>query len=133
MPNYSTSVLYKISYNNIIYYIGSTTNFNVRRNSHKKCCNNSKYKDYNQPLYVFIRANGGWNSWSMEIIENFPCKNKNELLIKETYWYDMYAPQLNIRRPLRTKLQQLEARRITDSIRRPSKKRVLLLASTPTL
>ena len=56
--------LYKISKqgdNN--FYIGSTEDFNRRKIEHKYRC---KTKDFK--LYKYIRENGGWSSWNMEII-----------------------------------------------------------------
>jgi len=43
-------------------YVGSTSNFKVRKNRHKNDCNGNcvKYK-----VYETIRENGGWTNWTM--------------------------------------------------------------------
>lgn len=68
------SVIYKIyclDENIKDYYIGSTTNFHKRKISHKTKCNNVNDIGYNMLLYKFIRANGGYNNWTFEILETF--------------------------------------------------------------
>jgi len=37
--------------------------------------------DYNCSLYKFV--NGNWNNWYIELYENFPCNNKQELEKRE--------------------------------------------------
>jgi len=64
-------------------YIGSTTNFNKRKNCHKSDCNNEKSKGYNLKKYQFIRDNGSWNNWNMIMIEEYPCENKRQLEMRE--------------------------------------------------
>jgi putative cell wall-binding protein len=80
MPDYSKSVIYKIQHLNDdnLLYIGSTTNFTKRKNKHKRDCKTSKSK-----VYEMIRGNGGWYCFNMIVIKEFPCKNKQELLIEE--------------------------------------------------
>ena len=53
-------------------YIGTTTNFEKRRKTHKqKCsCNNKDGKEYNYKIYKTIRENGGWNNFQMIQIGN---------------------------------------------------------------
>ena len=41
-------------------YVGHTTNCKNRKNAHKKASYNPNIKDYNMPLYQFIRTSGGW-------------------------------------------------------------------------
>ena len=68
-PNYNTGLIYKLvhkeDYDNKNIYIGSTTNFTKRKDSHKSCYNLSTKKAYNQLKYVYMRDNGGWNMWDM--------------------------------------------------------------------
>ena len=59
-------------------YIGQTTNFNVRKSQHKSYTNNQKAHQYTYPLYTFIRENGGWNNFKMEILERLDWKDKRE-------------------------------------------------------
>jgi hypothetical protein len=60
-------------------YVGSTINTLPKRfDGHKqKCKNGSKIK-----LYNYITDNN-WSDWYIELYENFPCNNKNELERKE--------------------------------------------------
>jgi len=78
--DYSKSLIYKIVCNdtnikNI--YIGSTTNFKNRKNHHKCMCNDERPT---KKLYKFICENGGWENWSMILIDYKPCDTKLELL-----------------------------------------------------
>jgi hypothetical protein len=106
MPNYKNTVIYKIKHNedydDINIYIGSTTNFRVRKNQHKTNCNNENNKNYNIPIYHYIRANSGWDNFVMVPIEEYPCNSKNEKEIKERYYIDLLKPKLNKYIPTRT-------------------------------
>lgn len=106
MPNYANSSVYKLlkqdDYDNKNIYIGSTTNFKVRKNNHKTCCNNDNAKSYNLKVYQFIRDNGGWTEWTMIQLEAFPCETKKELQNRERYWIEQLKPVLNIEIPTKT-------------------------------
>ena len=83
MPNYSNAVIYKIfckDTNISEIYIGSTTNFKIRKSKHKSVCNNENDKNYNLKVYEYIRANGGFENFEIVIIEEYPCNNKKEVL-----------------------------------------------------
>lgn len=60
-------------------YFGSTFNFDVRKKYHKRNCENPKELSYNSPIYKYIRCNGGWAKWNIEIIEIYPCSTKLSL------------------------------------------------------
>lgn len=84
--DYSKSCIYVIRCKNETIteeYIGSTTNFNKRKNKHKSNCCNEKDKEYNILKNVFIRENGGWDNWDMIMIEEYSCENKRQLEMKE--------------------------------------------------
>ncbi|AIW01895.1 MAG: hypothetical protein ASQ68_gp05 [Yellowstone Lake virophage 6] len=84
--NYQKSVIYKIEHLEKLelLYIGSTTDFIKRKNSHKSNSTNQKNKSkYNLKLYQMIRENGGWDCFKIMIIKEYPCLNKIELLIEE--------------------------------------------------
>lgn len=103
--DYKNTVIYKLCCNDLNVketYIGSTTNFNERKTSHKSCCHNDQAKQYNFKVYKFIRANGGFNNWSMILIEQYICDNKLEKEKRERYWIETLQPQLNINIPTRT-------------------------------
>ena len=70
---------YKFVCNNpdiLFSYVGHTISFRHRKSAHKSAYNNPKNKLHNIPLYVFIRANGGIENWSMIEIRSQICKNK---------------------------------------------------------
>lgn len=52
--NYTKSCVYRLVYNFITYYVGSTTNMCKRKSQHKYDCNNKNSKQYNIELYKFI-------------------------------------------------------------------------------
>jgi hypothetical protein len=96
--DYSKTVIYKIVCNDLTVndvYVGSTTDFTRRKSEHKHHCNNPISKKYNFNVYQSIRSNGGWENWSMILIENFPCENGNESLARERSWVDELGANLN--------------------------------------
>ena len=98
MLDFSKAVIYKISCNDIDIkniYIGSSCNFTNRRAKHKKNTNNKVGKLYHLKLYKFIRDNGGWDEFKIEIIENYPCNNSIELIDREKYYIRLYNADLN--------------------------------------
>ena len=97
MNKYDNFVIYKIYQLEIpeIFYIGSTTNFSSRKSNHKKYCNNKVSKKYKYPLYKYIRACGGWDNFTIEIIEKYQCKTKEYGLQKEQEYIDLLKPKLN--------------------------------------
>lgn len=100
--NFQNSVIYKIVSNNLDIkdcYVGSTTNFDKRKGCHKAHYKNLKDTRF---LYKFIRENGGWNDFSMVLIENYPCNNKNELFARERFFIQELKANLNRIIPLRT-------------------------------
>jgi len=70
-------------------YIGSTINLKKRKDSHIYCCNNSNDTRYNLKVYQFIRENGGFDTWTFEMLEQYECMNKRELEIREQYYLDI--------------------------------------------
>ena len=76
----SNMIIYKIQHNDKpeLLYIGSTTNFKMRKSTHKSTCNNENSKGYNILVYKMIRDNDGWDAFSMIQIKEFPCNNIRE-------------------------------------------------------
>ena len=108
--DYSKSVIYKIEHvdNPELLYVGSTTDFIRRKSEHKRDCNNeNKKKTYNLKLYTMIRSNGGFESFKIMIICEFPCNSKTELLIEEEKY----------RKELQTNLNSIKAFRSTEEKR----------------
>ncbi len=98
MNKYQNFVIYKI-YNisqpdNI--YIGSTTDFNRRKSQHKKNTTNKRNKAYNRLLYKYIRLEGGFDNFKMEILEKYPCKTRDEGLKREKELIELNKSKLNI-------------------------------------
>jgi len=56
-------------------------------------------KNYNFKVYEFMRENGGYDNWKLEVLEKYPCDNKIQLRIREQYYYDLLNPTLNTNRP----------------------------------
>ena len=105
MPDYSKGNIYKLCCNDTDItdiYIGSTCNFTHRKYLHKSKCNNEKDKNYNYYVYKFIRENGGWDNWSMILVEEVCCENKKQLNQKEREWIEKLKSTLNKKLPNRT-------------------------------
>ena len=75
---YESSKIYKLVCEDGFYYYGSTTSTLANRLSKHKT--NSKIE--NSKLYRHIKPNG-WDKVSIQLIEDFPCQNKQALLQKE--------------------------------------------------
>ena len=96
---YINSVIYKWRHiedlNDDMILIGSTYHFSKRKYKYKQDICNPNSKDYNTPSCVYIRENGGYNNWIMEVIEKYPCNNKDELRMKEDELILKMNPKLN--------------------------------------
>jgi hypothetical protein len=100
--NYDNTVIYKIACNDLNIkdcYVGSTTDFTKRKYSHKSACNNENIKNYNLKVYKMIRNNGGWDNWTMLVIEKFPCDDIHEATLRERYWYELLNANMNTQVP----------------------------------
>ena len=103
MPDYSNTIIYKIHCDDVPeIYVGSTTNFNKRKGHHKCICNNENSKAYNLKVYKFIRDNGGWINWKMDIIDVCNLETKLQKLTLEREWIDKLGATLNSYIPSRT-------------------------------
>ena len=79
-------------------YIGSTKNWEARKNSHRYASNNN----VQLKLYQFINNNGGWNNFEMIILES-PCITKHEAVLLEKQYIQNYQSTLNKNKPIRSK------------------------------
>ena len=84
-------------------YVGSTINFRKRMIQHKSNCDNENSKEYNYPRYKFIRENGNWKNWNMNIIDSLTTTNKNEILKCERRYVEEQDHMLNKFIPTRKK------------------------------
>jgi len=104
--DYSTTVIYKITCNdpNITdKYVGHTIDFVRRRKEHKNNICNEQSAYCNLKLYKFIRDNGGWDNWKMEVIAFYNCNNLNEARQKEQEHYVELKATLNSVEPFNPK------------------------------
>ncbi len=86
MPDYSQGKIYTIRCrtDNSLIYVGSTTqSLSMRMAGHRKVIYNENNTGYTKKLYKTIREMDNLNDWYIELYENFPSKNKEELLKKE--------------------------------------------------
>jgi hypothetical protein len=103
--DYSKIVIYKIVCDDFDIedcYVGSTTDFVKRKSNHKSTCHNSNSNRHNLNVYQFIRANGGWDNWSMLELEKYPCNDNNEATLRERHWMETLNAELNSKVPSRT-------------------------------
>jgi len=89
--------IYKIFKNDDIneFYIGSTNNISSRKSAHRKNVNNRVGKRYWCKLYHYIRLNGNWSNFSIEVLENGVCDNARDMRVKEQEFIDKLKPTLN--------------------------------------
>ena len=80
-------------------YNGSTCSLKDRKCRHKSACNNPNDPEHNYKVYRFIREHGGWDNWTMVQLELSPCKNNQELRLREREIFDILKPTLNTNSP----------------------------------
>ena len=103
--DYSNTIIYTITCVDLTIqdiYVGHTTNFVQRKHAHKQGCNNVKSSNYKCKLYKIIRENGGWNNWTMKIIDFIHCTNGSEARQKEQEYYESLNATLNSVEPYST-------------------------------
>lgn len=87
-------------------YVGSTADFNKRKQTHKHSCNNENSKEYNCKIYTTIRENGGWENFKMiEIGKAEQLKKREAEQIEEEYRQELKA-NMNTKRCFRTEQQK---------------------------
>lgn len=86
--DYSSSVIYRIynTNNPNDRYIGSTSNFSRRKARHRYNSKTPTASEYNYKLYQHIRQAGGWGCYTMDIIEQYVCETRKELMEREKYY-----------------------------------------------
>jgi hypothetical protein len=109
--NYANTIIYKLCCNDVNItdiYVGHTTNFTQRKRRHKCNCCYDGNEHYNIYVYKYIREKGGWDDWSMVVIEKYPCVDKNEAEKRERYWIELLQAKLNKYIPTRNKREYYE-------------------------
>ena len=100
--DYSNTHFYKIVCKDLQIgkcYVGHTTNFTKRKNTHKNNCNNISNKNSNAYLYQFMREDGGFNNFEMVLLETLDCNSRLEALRKERQYIEELNATLNQIRP----------------------------------
>jgi len=111
MVNYKKGLIYKLCCDDTNIkeeYVGSTVDFTERKRCHKKSCNSPDRIEYNYNVYKFIRKNGGFENWSMVLVEKYPCNDKRELETRERYWIEKLKCKLNCKIPQRTRKEHYQ-------------------------
>jgi len=115
--DYSKTIMYKFVCNDLTIkdcYVGHTTNMTKRKYWHKSACTNEKNKAYNFKIYKIIRENGGWENWTMLLVEKFPCKDNHEACKRERELYEELDAKMNTRRPYLTKEETKDLKQQID-------------------
>jgi hypothetical protein len=103
--NFNQARIYKITCNlptiNEI-YIGSTADYESRCIRHWSDCHNVNSPNYSFKVYNYIRNNGGFGNFTIDVIEHYPCANKTEMRIREQYYINTLKPTLNSIRAFRS-------------------------------
>lgn len=84
-------------------YVGSTTCIKKRLRRHKHNCTSANSAAHFYPVYVQIRANGGWGAWRSVIVEEVEFKTRPELDRRERHWIETLGATLNTYTPTRSK------------------------------
>lgn len=106
MPDYTKGKIYTIrcKTDDTLIYVGSTIQpLSVRYGAHKVTSNNAKYQ--NNLLYRNINHN--WDNWYIELYEENPCENKEQLGKREGEVIRLIAT-LNSRIEGRTRKERCE-------------------------
>ena len=106
-------VIYCI-YNDIYpnhFYVGHTKNFKNRKKDHKNRCNNPTNERYNLKVYQFIRENGGWENWTMELLEDLGDITEDDAEFREEYWRVFLQADLNSYRAYRTEQERIQQKK----------------------
>ena len=123
--DYQKTLHYKIVCNDLTVqhvYNGATTDFTRRKAQHKDYCRNVSNKTtklYNMKIYTIIREHGGWDNWTMVLLEHHPCNSKLESSIRERYWYEELQSTMNGQVPSRNRAEYR-----TDNIDKAKEQRV---------
>jgi hypothetical protein len=101
--DYSRTIIYKIyclDPNITDIYIGYSTNLDKRTSYHASACKKKDNKKDDLYVHNFIRDNGGWVNWHLEMIEKYPCIYKNDVQFRVNYWIETSNATLNIKSPI---------------------------------
>lgn len=95
MVDYSKGKIYKITGGDLDPYIGSTTQpLSKRMVEHRSRAKNNLHTTASQQLFQF-------DDCVITLIEDYPCKNKEQLVARERYWISQMKT-INKVKPYRT-------------------------------
>jgi len=95
MPNYKNAKIYKITAEGHAPYYGSTT---LTLKNRLSALRNSN-KHYSCSHFVKVGT--------IELIEEYPCETRKELMLRERYWIDN-NDCINVAKPIRFALEKVE-------------------------
>jgi hypothetical protein len=113
-PEINDYIIYKIiciDKNITDCYVGSTANFNKRKLKHKLNCNNLNNEKYNLKIYQIIRANGGWENWSIIPISEIKQISLTQSRIIEEDYREKLNAKMNSHRAYISYTQKKEERK----------------------
>jgi hypothetical protein len=109
MPDYKNGKIYKITANDDkLIYIGCTCgSLKLRFNAHKSKAKTSKcIKSYRVSILTSFQL-FEYDDVKIELIENYPCDNKRDLLLRERDYMEKYEC-VNKHRAIRYEAEKLE-------------------------
>ena len=80
-------------------YVGSTTDWTNRKSVHKRRCNIPEQRLYDSKVYTYIRANGGFDQWTFEILEQHDDMTGDAHKMREYALMNEHGATLNINKP----------------------------------
>lgn len=120
------SNIYKVYYNELLLYIGSTfRTMNERKNQHKHSCYKGDDRRYNMNFYQYIRDyNIDWNNLEW-IVDTHLVKDKEEKLIIEKRYIEFFEPLCNKQIPILTNEERIILQRKYDKEYREKNKQII--------
>jgi hypothetical protein len=112
--DYSKCMIYKLACKDPTItdvYVGHTTDRYKRKYTHRFHCMTESSRKYNYFVYQFIRDHGGFDNWDIIMLEEFPCENIDQALVRERYWFEQLRATLNKQVPSRTIQEYKQANR----------------------
>lgn len=85
------------------FYIGHSSNFIPRIRTHKTSCINPSNPMYDYKIYKTIRENGGWDNWTIKIIEELGNVTKLDARKREEELTKQLGATLNVWKAYKTK------------------------------
>lgn len=107
MVNYQNSVIYMICCDDLNvrkFFMMYTTNVQNTSCLFKANCIHNYAQSYYSPMYRYIRNHGGYENWSIVIVEEFPCDDLIDLRERTFYWDDIMLSKKRVLKTFKRKL-----------------------------